>query len=145
MQAFLCTYRPRSINAKYTDRYQERIWEAFSTYCAVEQPLDTPLYGIVYYFHNQPNQLDADNLSKPIWDALEGIAYQDDLIIQLRHAGVINLRKTDLTVFDLSRVPDLVANDMIAFAGTRDHIVYVEFGSLESEMFTFGHTAKEDR
>lgn len=145
MQAFLCTYRPRSINAKHTDRFLERIWEAFSKYCFVEQPIATPLYGIVYYFHNQPNQLDADNLSKPVWDALEGIAYKNDLIIQLRHSGVIDLRKTDLTLVDLSRVPDSVANDIIAFAGTNDHILYVEFGPLQTEMFTFGHSAVEGR
>lgn len=139
MKAFLCTHRPRSVNAKHTDRFQEHIREAFSAYCTLEEPADNLLYGVVYYFHNQRNQLDADNLSKPIWDALEGIAYKDDLIIQLRHAGIVNLRKTDLTVFDLSRVPDQVANDIIAFAGTKDHILYVEFGPLEAEMFTFGH------
>lgn len=139
MQAFICAYRPRSINAKHTDRFQEQIRQAFATYCTIEQLFDIPLYGIVYYFHKRSNQLDADNLSKPIWDALEGVAYQDDRIIQLRHAGIIDLQKIDLAVLDLSNIPDAVANDIIALAGNRDHILYVEFGPLASEMFTFGH------
>lgn len=140
MRAFLCTHRPRSVNAKYTSRYQEHIRTAHAKYCSSSRVIAEPLYGITYYLHKKPTQLDADNLSKPIWDALEGVVYDDDLVVQLRHSGVIDLGKADLTVLDLSRIPDSVANDIIAFAGTEDHIIYVEFGLLQPEMFVFGQT-----
>ncbi len=139
MYAFLCTDRPRSVNAKRTDKYQEQIRQAFRKYCRLADLLREPLYGIAYYFHAEHNQLDADNLSKPIWDALEGLAYQDDSVVQLRHSGIIDLRQTDLTVFDLSQMPDNVANAMVDFVATEEkHIIYVEFGSLKPEMFVFG-------
>ncbi len=141
MQAFLCTDRPRSVNAKRTDFFKTQIQQAFARYCSTDEMIDKPLYGVVYYFHRKPNDLDADNLSKPIWGALETVVYKDDRIIQLRHAGIIDLRKTDLTLFDLTNVSDQIADDMIAFAGEKDHILYVEFGLLQLEMFTFAHDA----
>ena len=140
MNIFLCTAKPRSVNAKNTDKYKVAIRTAFAKYCPGVTLMTEPLYGVTYYFHQQPNQLDADNLSKPIWDALEKLAYQDDGVIQLRHSGIIDLRQTDLTTFDLSKVPDQVANDIIAFAGTEAHIIYVEFGILAAEMFVFGQS-----
>lgn len=138
MQAFLCTHRPRSVNARNTDKFQEHIREAYHIYCIPGELIDAPLYGVVYYFHSRHNQLDADNLSKPVWDALEGVVYEDDLIIKLRHAGIVDLRGTDINLFDLSRMPDTIAADFIAMIGSKDYILYVEFGQLSQDMFLFG-------
>ncbi len=138
MRAFLSSQRPRSVNARMTDRFQERIRQAYHTYYPATDLLAEPLYGVVYYFHNQHNQLDADNLSKPIWDALEGLAFEDDRVIQLRHAGVVDLRSTDMTTFDLSSMPDTVIDDFIEMIGSEDHVLYVEFGNLDQSMFLFG-------
>jgi hypothetical protein len=77
-------------------------------------------------------------LSKPVWDALEGVVYEDDLIIKLRHAGIVDLRGTDINLFDLSRMPDTIAADFIAMIGSKDYILYVEFGQLSQDMFLFG-------
>jgi hypothetical protein len=144
MQAFLCTHRPRSVNARTTGRFQQLIREAYLNYYPAGERLHHPLYGIVYYFHNKPNQLDADNLSKPIWDALKGLVYDDDLIIQLRHAGVIDLSRTDMTLFDLSKMPDKVAIDFIGMIGSKSNILYVEFGKLDQGMFIFGQEISEE-
>ena len=97
-----------------------------------------PLYGVVYYFYRRNNQLDADNLSKPVWDALEGVAFENDLLIRLRHAGVVDLRSTDMTTFDLSKMPDTVADNFIQMIGVEEHILYVEFGILHQSMFLLG-------
>ena len=40
-------------------------------------PTDSPysnqdLYGLVYYFFKKNTGIDADNISKPIWDCLKG-------------------------------------------------------------------------
>ncbi len=45
------------------------------------------LYGIVYYFHRGEIDSDADNISKPVWDCLQDILYENDLQIKLRFAG----------------------------------------------------------
>lgn len=138
IRAFLTNQRPRSVNARTTDRFQERIRQSYQAYYADNEPLTETLYGVVYYFHRRNNQLDADNLSKPIWDALEGLAFENDLSIQLRQAGVIDLRSTDMTTFDLSQMPDTVADDFIQMIGVEEHVLYVEFGVLHQSMFSFG-------
>jgi hypothetical protein len=127
------------VNARTTDTFQRRLRESYQAYCPNDKLLTEPLYGVVYYFHNRHNQLDADNLSKPIWDALEGLAFEDDLLIQIRHSGVVDLRSTDMTTFDLSDMPDNVAEQFIQMIGIEDYILYVEFGNLHYRMFTFGH------
>ena len=98
------------------------------------------MYGKVYYFHWESTQLDADNLSKPIWDALEGLAYEDDSIIKLRHAGIIDLRETDLQQFDLTSIPDDVADSFLDMVGSEKHILYIELGKFLNNLIIFGET-----
>lgn len=139
MRAFISNQRPRSVNARTTDRFQERIRQSYREYNSGDMFLTEPLYGVVYYFYNRNNQLDADNLSKPIWDALEGLAFDDDFLIRIRHAGIVDLRSTDMNTFDLSNMPDNVAANFIQMIGVEDHILYVELGNLHQSMFVFGH------
>lgn len=101
---------------------------------------DAPLYGAVYYFHSQPSGLDADNLSKPVWDALQGVAYPDDSRIRLRHAGIVDLRAFSIDEFDLSRLPDAVAERLFTVIGSELHVLSVEIGILATHMFEFGRT-----
>lgn len=138
MQAFICTKKPRSVQARKKASYYEAIKDAYREFNASSEGLAT-LYGVVYYFHNQKTELDADNLSKPIWDALEGIVYADDKVVKLRHAGVIDLRKHEFNSFDLSRVPDEIFTKFIEVIGTEDHVIYVELGELDSDMYKFGN------
>jgi len=82
MYAFISNMRPCSVRAKTTERFKRAIKEAFKSYYPSTERVSNDLYGVVYYFHKTHNQLDADNLSKPIWDALEGVLYEDDSIIK---------------------------------------------------------------
>jgi Holliday junction resolvase RusA-like endonuclease len=136
MRAFICTVRPRSVQAKRSEQYKERVLEACQKYCPTPENLEGPLYGIVYYFHRKPNELDADNLSKPIWDALEGHLYDDDRVIQLRTSGVRDLRE-GIEILDVTEMPEPVAGDFIEALGEKDYLLYVELGALAPEMFTF--------
>jgi hypothetical protein len=43
-----------------------------------------------------------------------------------------------LRAFDLSRVPDAVATELMSAVGSQEHIIYVEYGKLQDEMFAFG-------
>jgi len=126
------------VNAKTSERYKAGIKGAFQTYHSDVGLLNHGLYGVVYYFHNTPVQLDADNLSKPIWDALESTAYTDDRAIRLRIAGVFDLRSEPLEVLDLSQMPDYVLEDFLEMIDNEDHILYVEVGRLDYSLFRFG-------
>ena len=129
-----------------------RVREAFA---ATGTPLRHDfLYGAVYWFvrpyrrHIHP---DADNLSKKVWDALEGSAYADDKQVRLRIAAVIDLGATGgiealpLEQLDLSSAPEavpvalgrLVAGPATPGDPQTRSFTYVEFGPLGSGMIRF--------
>ncbi|MDM8521817.1 RusA family crossover junction endodeoxyribonuclease [Desulfococcaceae bacterium HSG8] len=138
MKAFLSNKKPKSMQSGTKSKYQEHLKDAYNKYCNSDEFEVVPLYGKAYYFHKESTQLDADNMSKPIWDALEGLAYEDDSIIKLRHAGIVDLRETDLELFDLSSIPDNVANSFLDMIGSEKHILYIELGKLRNDMIVFG-------
>lgn len=92
MYAFLCNLRPRSVNAKQSEKYKNGIQNAFRHYHGNMPAVSGNLYGFVYYFHRVKTELDADNVSKPIWDALNSVAYADDKIIRFRSSGMFDLQ-----------------------------------------------------
>lgn len=97
------------------------------------------LYGVAYYFHRGPTQIDADNLSKPIWDALQGAVYDDDASIKLRIAGVIDLSKPDGVVeMDLLRMPERVYESFLEAIDGEEHILYIEIGSIGMHHYRIG-------
>ena len=49
------------------------------------------LYAAIYYFYREDVGLDADNISKPAWDALNAVGYSDDKQIKIRTAVAINI------------------------------------------------------
>lgn len=143
MRAFICLEKPRSINSsKKADYFRESIKMAYRRAYPEEDAFwgDINLYGMVYYFHGQDTTLDADNMSKPVWDALRGTAFADDNAIKLRIAGIIN---NSLTGIDLSYLPDEVAQELLRVIGEAEHVLYIEFGPLTERMFRFGLSMSE--
>jgi len=102
-------------------------------------------YGVVYYFvrdYKPHNDSDADNVSKPIWDALEGEAYDDDKVVRLRRAGVIEIGASNgapsLDVIDVTEMPATASDRFFHLLEQEErHIVYVELGAVTPDMFTF--------
>lgn len=108
-------------------------------------------YGIVYYFvrgYRPATDADADNLSKRIWDALEGVAYHDDQLVRLRMAGVIEAgRARDgapaLEELDLSDLPSEAARELLGLVASEErHILYVEVAPVRPEMYLFNLAAR---
>ncbi len=97
MRAFLCKTEPVSqnnTNTEHKTRYKEQLQEAYQQYYPgdVEQ-FKARLYGFVYYFFKRkPAVDDADNISKPVWDALQRLIYKNDKQIKIRYAGIVDLR-----------------------------------------------------
>jgi hypothetical protein len=139
MYAFLSNLKPRSVNAQKSERYKNGIQNAFHHYHHTMPTLSGSLYGFIYYFHKVKTELDADNLSKPIWDALKSVAYTDDKIIRFRSSGVFDLQSEQLEILDLSTMPDYVFDDFLRMIESEDHILYVEFGELDYGLFQFGY------
>jgi len=67
---------------------------------------DAELYGLVYHFFRKDIDLDADNLSKPVWDSLTGKAFSDDKQIICRCSMSIDLSKHDFSDFDTTSLSD---------------------------------------
>ena len=140
MYVFLCNSRPRSVNAKNTEIFKQDIQEAFKEYNVNANQLEGNLYGVVYYFHRVPTQIDADNISKPIWDALNTIAYSDDRNIKLRIAGIFDLISESIEAL---KIPQSVLGDFLEMIDEgKEHIIYVEIGNLDYNLFEFEYEMK---
>ena len=144
MQAFVCDCLPRSVNSRgdkeRKDKYYKSLIAAFRKYHADTAPSESSLYGIVYYFHKTETQLDADNLSKPIWDALVGTAFNDDFQIRFRSAGLFDFGTEKIDELDITNIPDYVFDDFLEMLNSRKHILYVEFGEFSYDLIQFGYT-----
>lgn len=98
------------------------------------KPLENELYGIVYYIRPRPTNLDADNLSKPIWDALNGITYKDDKQIKHRRASIIEADNFSITsdtikYTDLKRLLKAIEKEL--------DVLYIEIGNYTSNLIEF--------
>src|SRR5215204_1542088 len=114
MRVFLSSLKPRSVRAKMTERYKHGIRNAFKHHCP-EGAEDGPasLYAVIYYFHRRRSDQDADNISKPILDALEGLAYEDDRIVRFRQAAMFDLTTDPISTLDMSNVPGTILQQLL--------------------------------
>ena len=140
MYAFLSNFRPRSVNAEKKHIYYTALVTAFNQYNHTATQTNSDLYGFAYYFHRIKTGLDADNLSKPIWDALRLVAYPDDKLIRFRSSAVFDLQSQGIEVLDLSNMPDEILDDFLEMIDNGDdHILYVELGKFDFGLFQFGY------
>lgn len=104
-------------------------------------------YAAVYYFvpgYRPSNDADAGNIHKRVLDGLQGVAYEDDHIVRIVTAGVIDYGPTAngplrLEEIDLTRVPPSALEELAtAIASAKDHFLYVEIGPLRPAMMAFG-------
>jgi len=138
IHAFLCAGRtPVTIQAHSHLKYEEDIKRAYKQYWPTEPPQNEYLYGIVYYFHKKKNSIDADNLCKPIFDALKNELYPDDKLIKYVRSAVYDLDSNNIETLDLTKMPDNVSDDFIKNLNNVDDMLYIEIGNLDFGMFEF--------
>jgi Holliday junction resolvase RusA-like endonuclease len=140
MISFLCSTRPVSVNAKSTTHFKQVVIDAYKKQCVHKDTLlNDELYGIVYYFHKRKTELDADNLSKPIWDALENVVYDNDRIIKLRYSGIYDISKPD-SIYEINteRMSKTVLDEFMKLIDDNDHIIYIELGRLSNNLYVLG-------
>lgn len=142
MYNFLVKTRPRSYNSWRRNsskgmRYTQKIRHALHHYCPDFHRMEVPLYGIVYYFYKQASGLDADNLSKPVWDSLTNILYKDDQQIKWRLAAAVNLQMEDLAVFTMNGLREPLFNDFLDALENEEDFLYIECGSMHNDLLRF--------
>ncbi|AQG78867.1 hypothetical protein AWR27_05725 [Spirosoma montaniterrae] len=116
--------------------YKESLRSAFNANHGGHIPVGGELYGLVYHFYREDNGIDADNLSKPIWDCLKGVLFEDDRQVKLRIAGSFDLTKNDFAKIDSTGLPGLIVTQFLDALNneTENHILYVECGVFNADM-----------
>jgi Endodeoxyribonuclease RusA len=143
MYRFVLKKKPKSYNGwnkaskMSKDNYKAAIEEAFEKFNDLAEPLTEDLYGVLYHFFKENLKMDADNLSKPIWDCLTGFLYLDDSQVKLRIAGSFDLSKNNFSVLDIEALPKSISDELVEAFKNYDHIVYIECGVLNLSMFKF--------
>lgn len=136
---------PLSYNSKNkTARaaYQKRILSAFQRRyngAVPRYPANQELYAKVYFFTSDGVNVDADNISKPIWDAVNGLVYVDDRKIVMRTSAVIDVRIHPFNTIDTSGISGDVAADLIQNLMEKNvRCLYIECGKFEEPMIKIG-------
>ena len=132
--------KPASYNSSNKKPYMSRIAGNFQRHYKGQLP-DADLYGLIYYFYKDDKKTDTDNISKPVWDALSGIALTDDRLIKIRSAASIDLSATDYMEIDLDTVSSDVMYDLVDSITGQDHTLYIETGKIESYKNLFNLTS----
>jgi Holliday junction resolvase RusA-like endonuclease len=143
MYSFVLKRKPKSYNGwnkaskMSKDNYKKAIEEAFEKFNRISEPLTDDLYGVLYHFFKEDRQMDADNLSKPIWDCLTGFLYLDDSQVKLRIAGSFKLSQIDVDILNLADLPKPILDELLEAFENHDHIVYIECGLFHHSMLKF--------
>jgi len=140
MHNFILKGRPLSYNSCKGNKrvnYRNALISSFTNYNPTHAVLTENLYANIYYFFNKDLDLDADNLSKPVWDCLNGFLYDDDQQIKIRTAGSFNLTTGDYSVIDFSGLQGELIVDLLEAFESEEHIVYIECGQFKPTMFKF--------
>ena len=129
-----------SFNMRKRMDYTSELRSAFQTFHSSSRPLSGDLYGIIYYFHRKVrkgNQVDADNISKPVWDSLKDVIYADDAQIKLRIAGTYDLTENYYENLNVKNLSQQIQDELNEAFENEAHILYIECGNLEDKMYQF--------
>lgn len=130
--SFVYSGKPESYNAdsKRKQVYKKRLSSAYKRRFS-GMIAEKELYAAIYYFYREDVGLDADNISKPAWDALNAVGYSDDKQIKIRTSVAINLCEHDILVFDQDILPTDVLIDLIQSIADNNHTLYIEVGEID--------------
>lgn len=133
---------PLSYNSKHKAFYQNQIRSAFLRKYRGAVPTfraDEELYAKVYFFTSDGVNVDCDNISKPIWDAVNGLVYVDDRKIVMRTAAVIDVNLHPINIIDTTFIESAVAIDLIQGLTSSDvKCLYIECGKFKESMIKIG-------
>lgn len=133
---------PLSYNSRNKAAYQNQIRSAFLRKFRGAVPTFPPneeLYARVYFFTSDGVNVDCDNISKPIWDAVNSLVYVDDRKIVMRTAAVVDVNLHPIGVIDASSIDSSVAVDLMqGLADANVKCLYIECGVFKESMIKIG-------
>lgn len=124
-----------SSNVKKKEKYMQLIRDSFDNVYNGKVPKyrnGCELYGQVCFFTSEGTDLDADNISKPVWDALEGLVYDNDKQIVMRKSSVIYKAKHELIALD--GYSDRAADLLQIIMKKSVKCIYIECGHFKESM-----------
>ena len=129
--SFVYAGKPESYNADSRKKqlYKKRLSSAYERRFS-GMLVGKELYANIYYFYKEDVGVDADNISKPAWDALNAVGYTDDKMIKIRSAVAVNLCEYDIVDFDQDNMPTDVLVDLVQSISDNDHTLYLEVGEI---------------
>ena len=139
--SFVYSGKPESYNAdsKRKQVYKKTLSSAYKRRFS-GMIAEKELYAAIYYFYREDVGLDADNISKPAWDALNAVGYSDDKQIKIRTAVAIDLSKYDIVDFDQDNIPSDVLTDLVQSIADNNHTLYIEVGEIDKYDNIFNHS-----
>ena len=139
--SFVYSGKPESYNAdsKKKQVYKKKLSSAYKRRFS-GMIAEKELYAAIYYFYREDVGLDADNISKPAWDALNAVGYSDDKQIKIRTAVAIDLSKYDIVDFDQDNIPSDVLTDLVQSIADNNHTLYIEVGEIDKYDNIFNHS-----
>ena len=139
--SFVYSGKPESYNAdsKKKQVYKKRLSSAYKRRFS-GMIAEKELYAAIYYFYREDVGLDADNISKPAWDALNAVGYSDDKQIKILTAVAIDLSKYDIVDFDQDNIPSDVLTDLVQSIADNNHTLYIEVGEIDKYDNIFNHS-----
>jgi Holliday junction resolvase RusA-like endonuclease len=138
MVAFVARVTPRSVNARSAGRYKERLQDEYVRSVRAAGRLTGTLYARVYYFCAGRRSIDADNLSKPVLDALIGHAYADDGAVVFRACAAVETRGLGLHELDVTDVPAHALSELVEALDEKADVLYIEIGTFHPGTMVFG-------
>lgn len=136
---------PLSYNSRDKEKktkYREQIRSAFQRKYKGTVPMfpaNEELYARVYFFTSNGVNVDCDNISKPIWDAVNKLVYVDDRKIVMRTATVIDVNIHPFSIIDTSSIESEVAADLIqGLTDTEVKCLYIECNKFQESMIKIG-------
>lgn len=102
-------------------------------------PADEELYARVYFFTSSGVNVDCDNISKPIWDAVNNLLYVDDRRIVMRTSAVVDVNIHPFYFIDTTSIDGAVAADLMqGLADTDVKCLYIECGKFKESRIKIG-------
>lgn len=142
MELVISNLVPLSYNSKNKVEYQKRICAAFLRKYKGVVPkfsVDDELYARVFFFTSDGVNVDSDNISKPIWDAVNGLVYSDDRKIVMRTAAVIDVTQHPFNIIDTSSIESAVAADLVQELSKGSvRCLYIECSKFKESMIKIG-------
>ena len=136
---------PLSYNSRDKEKkseYREQIRSAFQRKYKGRVPIfpaNEELYARVYFFTSSGVNVDCDNISKPIWDAVNALVYVDDRKIVMRTAAVIDVNIHPFSIIDTSSIESEVAADLMqGLIETEVKCLYIECNKFKESMIKIG-------